>query len=90
MEDFGFLKSNFRKLMKDIKYGSSKDDIDYKKILERAISLEIYPTGHPSLNDWCSEMNKELSDDIKKPYCYTKQENLWSEEEKDKLKILKL
>lgn len=85
--------------MQDIKHGSSKDDLDYAKIYNRVVDLGILPEGHPDLNSWCSVMNKELAEDLEKPYCYPLPPNptgaeesteLWNKDEIPTLKILKL
>jgi hypothetical protein len=88
--------------MKDIKNGTAKDELDYsskqspsqqptttyESVLSRAITESVYPEGHPVLNDWCLSLNQELGEDIKAPYCYTKSEDPWNND--DDIKVLKL
>lgn len=88
--------------MRDIKNGTFKDALDYsnklpqtnqptttyESILSRAIKEDVYPEGHPSLNEWCLSMNQELNQEIKVPYCYTSNEDPWDKD--DEIKILKL
>ncbi|CAI2377973.1 unnamed protein product [Moneuplotes crassus] len=90
IKDFKKLGKGFRHLMKDIKQGSSKDDLDYKDIYQRVLNLGIFPEGNPELNDWCREMNDELKEELEQPYCYSESEELWTKEEEAELKVLKL
>jgi hypothetical protein len=68
LKGFEKSKDQFRKLMRDIKFGAAKDEINYEEIVKRAVNLGIFPEGHPSLNEWCLSMNTELSQLEATPY----------------------
>lgn len=83
-------KDHFRKLMREIKLGSAKDDIVYEDIIKRAITIGIFPEGHPDLNEWCEKLNNQVEGVTEHPYFYTKDEEPWTSDDKSRIKVLKL
>jgi hypothetical protein len=76
--------------MRDIKFGSAKDEIVYQEVIKRAFKMGIFPEGHPGLNDYCELLNKEISNPKLRPYHYSKNEEPWTEEEINEIKVLKM